>query len=165
MIGAIDEWGVRSCNCRRSNMRAVIQRVGSGSVVVDGREVGRIGVGLLVYVGIATDDKAADAEYVAGKTRYLRIFPDAAGKLNLDVVQAGGAVLAISNFTLQADVREGRRPSFTGAASGDAARDLYEQVCEKLQALGVTVERGIFGAMMTISSVGEGPVNIVVDSK
>ena len=133
--------------------------------MVDGREVGRIGVGLLVYVGIAIDDQAADAEYVAGKIRHLRIFPDSSGKLNLDVVQAGGAVLAISNFTLQADVREGRRPSFTGAASGDAAKSLYEQVCEKVQGLGATVERGIFGAMMTISSVGEGPVNIVVDSK
>jgi D-tyrosyl-tRNA(Tyr) deacylase len=146
-------------------MRAVIQRVSEANVVVDGGVVGRIGAGLLVYVGVASNDEAGDAEYVAGKIRYLRIFPDAAGKMNLDVAQAGGAVLVVSNFTLQADTREGRRPSFTGAASGESAKLLYELVCEKLQALGVTVERGIFGAMMAIASVGDGPINVLLDSK
>ena len=109
-------------------MRAIVQRVSRAAVNVDGLPVGQIDRGLLVYLGVARDDAPPDVEYIASKIRYLRVFPDSAGKMNLDVGQVGGAVLLISNFTLLADARQGRRPEFTAAAEPDLANTLYEQV-------------------------------------
>ena len=146
-------------------MRAVVQRVSKASVVVQGVTVGAIDAGLLVYLGVDREDIGQDADYVADKVRYLRIFPDAEEKMNLDVFQAGGAVLVVSAFTLQADARKGRRPTFEGAASGDRARVLYELFCDALTRLGLRVERGLFGAVMEVHSANAGPVCILLDSR
>ncbi len=146
-------------------MRAVVQRVSRASVTVEGQVVGQIGVGLLVYVGVARGDTETDMTYVAQKVRYLRIFPDDAGKMNLDVVQASGAILAISNFTLLADVRQGRRPEFTGAAGLAEAEDYYNRFCAELVRLGLKVQTGIFRAMMAVDATNDGPINIVIDSQ
>jgi len=146
-------------------MRAVIQRVASASVEVDGEVIGKIGCGLLVYVGVGPDDTSDDAAALANKLRFLRIFPDAAGKLNLDVTQAGGAVLLISNFTLFADISQGRRPAFTGAAAPQVAESLYLQVAAKLRESGLAVETGRFGAMMDVRSINAGPINILFDTR
>lgn len=131
----------------------------------EGDAVGRIGRGLLVYVGVASDDGPADVEYAAEKIAGTRIFPDEAGKMNLDVRQIGGAVLVVSNFTLQADTRQGRRPSFVGAARPEQADALYRGVCDRLRAQGIEVQTGRFGAAMRVSSVGAGPVNIWIDTR
>jgi D-aminoacyl-tRNA deacylase len=146
-------------------MRAVVQRVGVARVTIEGKEVARIGGGLLVYAGVREKDGPADAEYLATKIRYLRIFPDAAGKMNLDVTQAGGEVIVVSNFTLVADARQGRRPDFTGAAEPEAATILYERMCALLREAGLNVQTGKFGAMMSVEAVNDGPVNILLDSK
>lgn len=145
-------------------MRAIVQRVAGACVEVDGANVARIEKGLLVYLGVAPDDGEADIAYVAEKVRFLRIFPDEQGKLNLDVVQAGGEVLVVSAFTVQADARKGRRPSFDAAADPDTARGLYERACEAISALGATVKRGSFRAMMAVSSVNDGPISVLLDS-
>ncbi|MBI5762974.1 MAG: D-tyrosyl-tRNA(Tyr) deacylase [Planctomycetes bacterium] len=145
-------------------MRAVIQRVSKGAVVVDGATIGAVERGLLVYLGVGPADTETDVDYVANKIRYLRIFPDEAGKMNLDVAQAGGGVLLISNFSLYADIRQGRRPAFTDAADPAMAERLYEWVAARIRALGVPVEMGRFGAMMTVSSENAGPINILLDS-
>ena len=146
-------------------MRAVVQRISTGRVTVDDQVVGRIGRGLLVYLGVGEGDGTRDVDYLADKIRHLRIFKDDAEKMNLDVVQAGGAVLVVSNFTLLADVRKGRRPAFTGAAEPQAADRLYEQLCETLRTLGVAVVTGRFGAMMSVEAANDGPINILLDSK
>ena len=145
-------------------MRAVIQRVTRASVTVDGRVTGAIDRGLLVLVGVAIHDGPADVEYTATKIRDLRIFPDEAGKMNRDVVQAGGAVLLVSQFTLLADVRGGRRPSFIDAAPPELARALYEDLAAALRARGLGVETGEFRAHMDVALVNDGPVTILVDS-
>ena len=146
-------------------MRAVVQRVSEASVVVDGEAVGAIGPGLLVYLGVDRADRDEDVQYIAEKVRHLRIFPDADEKMNLDISQACGMVLVVSAFTLQADARKGRRPSFEGAAAGDAARLPYENLCEALSRFGLTVERGQFGAVMQVRSFNAGPVCILLDSR
>jgi D-tyrosyl-tRNA(Tyr) deacylase len=146
-------------------MRAVVQRVSSASVTIEGQEAARIKGGVLVYAGVGEKDRAADAEYLATKIRYLRIFPDAAGKMNLDVAQAGGGVIVVSNFTLLADARQGRRPDFTAAEDPAAATKLYEQMCALLREAGLTVQTGKFGAMMRVEAVNDGPINILLDSK
>lgn len=146
-------------------MRAVVQRISTGRVTVDDQVVGRIGRGLLVYLGVGEGDGTQDVDYLADKIRHLRIFKDDAEKMNLDVVQAGGAVLVVSNFTLLADVRKGRRPAFTGAAEPQMADRLYERLCEKLRTLGVAVVTGRFGAMMSVEAANDGPINILLDSK
>ncbi len=146
-------------------MRAVVQRVSSATVSVDGKGVGSIPGGLLVYLSIAPDDGEVDIAYVVDKVRHLRIFPDKAERLNLDVAQAGGSILLVSAFTVQADARKGRRPSFDYAAGGDHARVMYELVCERLSQHGLRVERGAFGAMMEVQSVNAGPVCILLDSR
>ncbi len=146
-------------------MRAVIQRVSRAVVTVNGDVVGRVDRGLLVYAGVAADDGPTDAEQLAKKIRHLRVFPDDAGKMNLDIAQADGGVLVISNFTLQADVRQGRRPAFTAAAAPETADMLYRELCERLRQLGLPVETGSFGAMMLVEAVNDGPVNILVDTK
>jgi D-tyrosyl-tRNA(Tyr) deacylase len=145
-------------------MRAVVQRVSEASVEVDGKVVGQISDGLLVYLGVHPDDGAADIDYIVDKVRHLRIFADAENKLNLDVGQVGGSVLVVSAFTTQADARKGRRPSFDGAAGGDFADQCYERVCDLLAASGITVAHGVFGAMMNVRSVNAGPVCVLLDS-
>lgn len=135
------------------------------SVEVDGGVVSRIECGLLVYLGVAPNDADSDVDYITDKVRYLRVFSDADHKMNLDVVQAGGTVLVVSAFTLQADARKGRRPSFDEAADPDKARVLYEKTCDALAASGVRVERGSFRAMMAVHSVNDGPICVLLDSK
>lgn len=146
-------------------MRAVVQRVSSGSVHVEGRLTGAIERGLVVLLGVGGQDDEADVEYVADKIRGLRIFADDAGKMNRDVGEAGGAVLLVSQFTLYGDARGGRRPSFIGAAPPELARALYEGVATALRARGVRVETGEFRAHMDVSLVNDGPVTILLDSK
>lgn len=146
-------------------MRAVVQRVSSAAVHVEGRSVGAIGRGLLVLVGVGGQDDETDVEYVAGKIRDLRIFVDEAGKMNRDVGEAGGAVLLVSQFTLLGDARGGRRPSFIQAAPPELARALYEGVAAALRARGLRVETGEFRAHMDVSLVNDGPVTILLDSK
>jgi len=146
-------------------MRAVIQRVRQASVTVDGSLVAAIEQGLLVYFGAAADDGDADLTYVVDKVRHLRIFPDESGRINLDLVQAGGQVLVVSAFTVQADARHGRRPSFELAAPPDRARILYELFCDALVRSGLSVKRGSFGAMMDVYSVNAGPACVLLDSR
>ncbi|MFH1109395.1 MAG: D-aminoacyl-tRNA deacylase [Planctomycetota bacterium] len=146
-------------------MRAVVQRVSQASVAVEGRAVASIGRGLLVYLGVAAEDGDADLMYVVDKVRHLRIFSDESDRMNLDVSQSGGKVLVVSAFTVQADARRGRRPSFESAATPDRARILYELFCDALIRSGVAVERGSFGAMMDVQSVNAGPVCVVLDSR
>ena len=146
-------------------MRAVVQRVTSACVTVDGECVGEIGPGLLALVGVAVDDGAADADSLARKIAGLRIFADETGAMNRDVAEADGAVLVVSQFTLLGDARKGRRPSFITAASGEAAERLYERVAEVLRASGLRVATGRFGARMAVALVNDGPVTILLDTK
>lgn len=146
-------------------MRAIVQRVSSASVTVDDKVVGRIGRGLLVYLGVGQGDGADDVSYLANKVAYLRIFEDDAGKMNRDVSQIGGDVLVVSNFTLHADTRQGRRPAFTDAAPAEVANALYEDFCTALRGLGLHVETGVFRERMNVASENEGPINIIIDSK
>jgi D-tyrosyl-tRNA(Tyr) deacylase len=135
------------------------------SVVVDGGVRGAVEAGLLVYIGVAHDDSPTDASYLADKVRHLRIFADEHDRMNLDVAQAGGAVLVVSAFTLQADARRGRRPTFESAARQDHAVVLYESFCDTLSRSGIRVERGSFGDFMQVKSVNAGPVCILLDSR
>ena len=144
-------------------MRAVLQRVSSAAVVVDGQTVGRIGVGLMVLLGVEPSDTPADAAYLAGKTLGLRIFEDDDGKMNRSVVDVGGAVLAISQFTLLGDCRKGRRPSFVGAARPEVAEPLYEAFVAAVRTE-LSCETGRFGAEMKVSLVNDGPVTLMLDS-
>jgi D-tyrosyl-tRNA(Tyr) deacylase len=146
-------------------MRAVVQRVSRASVKVNGEFTGNIGQGLLVLLGIAQDDTDADANYLAEKVAGLRIFEDAEGKMNRSVVDVGGAVLAVSQFTLFGDVRKGKRPSFDAAARSDRARELYEHFVTRVTELGVRCETGRFQEMMEVELVNQGPVTILLDSK
>jgi len=145
-------------------MRAVVQRVSSASVAVEGKIVGEIGPGLLVLLGVSANDGTADADYLAEKIAGLRIFEDADGKMNLNVTDAGGAVLAVSQFTLYGDVRRGKRPSFDEAARPERARELYEYFVAEIRRRGLRCETGQFQAMMSVSLVNEGPVTILLDS-
>lgn len=146
-------------------MRAVIQRASRGKVSVDGRVVGEIGPGLVVLVGVGAGDDQADVDYLVDKTINLRIFEDDQGKMNRSLLDVGGAVLAISQFTLYGDVRKGRRPSFSDAAPPADGNALYERYMSGLRAAGVHVEQGEFGAMMDVELVNDGPVTILLDSK
>jgi D-tyrosyl-tRNA(Tyr) deacylase len=145
-------------------MRAVVTRVTSASVRIDGAEVSAIGQGLLVLLGVAAGDTPAQLDYVASKIRDLRIFADDEGRMNRSVVDAGGAVLVVSQFTLLADIRRGRRPSFIRAAPPDQARQMYEDMVTRLKEWGLPVSTGVFQADMQVSSVNDGPVTIVVDT-
>ena len=145
-------------------MRAVVQRVSSASVAVGEQVVGEIGPGLLVLLGVSTSDAEADADYLAGKIAGLRIFEDESGKMNLSVADVGGAVLAISQFTLYGDVRHGRRPSFDEAARPERARELYEYFVVQIRRHGLRCDTGQFQAMMSVSLVNEGPVTVLLDS-
>ena len=146
-------------------MRAVAQRVVEAKVTVDGETVGRIAHGLLVYLGAGHGDDDAAADWMAGKLAGLRIFADDAGKMSRDVVEVGGAVLVVSQFTLYGDVRKGRRPSFDAAAEPLRARALLERVCAALAARGLIVQTGRFGAMMRVDGAVDGPVTILIDSE
>lgn len=145
-------------------MRAVVQRVSRASVIVGERVVGDIGPGLLVLLGVSRRDTQADVEYLAEKIVGLRIFEDADGKMNQSVVETGGAVLVVSQFTLYGDVRRGRRPSFDDAARPEEARTLYEAFVAQIRQRGLRCETGEFQAMMSVSLVNEGPVTILLDS-
>ena len=145
-------------------MRLVIQRVSSAEVVVKDGRTGTIGTGLLVLIGIARSDTAADADYLIDKLVNLRIFPDQAGKMNLSVQEAGGALLLVSQFTLYADCRRGRRPSFDRAAPPGEAEALYNYFVETARKGTVRVETGVFQATMQIHLVNDGPVTILLDS-
>jgi D-tyrosyl-tRNA(Tyr) deacylase len=145
-------------------MRAVVQRVSRAGVTIDGEVVGAVGRGLLVLLGVAPSDTEAEARWLADKVVGLRIFPDADGKMNRDVAEAGGGVLAVSQFTLYGDCRKGRRPSFVGAAAPDLAEPLYEAFVAALRAHGVPVATGRFGAMMQVELVNDGPVTLLLDA-
>jgi D-tyrosyl-tRNA(Tyr) deacylase len=146
-------------------MRAVIQRVSESRVEVDGRICGTISAGLLVLLGVEDDDLERDAEYLAEKTAHLRIFSDQQDKMNLSVKDIDGGVLVISQFTLFGDCRRGRRPSFSKAAPPDRADMLYRFFIEKLTGYGLTVQEGIFQAMMKVHLCNDGPVTVLLDSK
>jgi D-tyrosyl-tRNA(Tyr) deacylase len=142
----------------------VIQRVLQAKVKVDDELVGQIGNGLLVYVSVGKTDTVKDAELVAEKLVNLRIFADEAGKMNRSVSDIGGSILLVSNFTLHGDCRKGRRPSFDAAAEPALAQQLYEKVGELIAQRGVSVEKGVFGEHMHVSSVNDGPVTFLLDS-
>lgn len=146
-------------------MRAAIQRISSARVCVDNEEISRIGPGLLIYLGVADGDDENDLCYVVDKVCGLRIFPDEDGKMNLDAKQANVEVLVVSAFTLLADARKGRRPSFSAAADPDVARQWYERFRHMIEARGLVVRQGKFRAMMEVHSVNDGPICILLDSK
>ena len=145
-------------------MRAVVQRVAEARVQVDGEIVGEIGPGLCLLLGVAREDDAAAAERLAGRIARLRIFENDEGKFDRSVLDTGGAVLVVSNFTLIADTAKGNRPSFSEAAPPDQAGLLYESFCATLRELGVPVETGAFGARMRVEIVNNGPVTILLDA-
>jgi D-tyrosyl-tRNA(Tyr) deacylase len=150
---------------RRAIVRAVIQRVTRASVRVDDRVAGEIRAGLLVLLGVRRTDNPESASYLAEKIVNLRIFSDAVGKMNLSLLDTGGAALVVSQFTLYGDTRAGRRPSFVQAAPPDEAGRLYEEFVRSMRALGVTVETGVFQAHMQVELVNDGPVTILLDSE
>jgi D-tyrosyl-tRNA(Tyr) deacylase len=145
-------------------VRALLQRVSRAEVRVERKVVGRIGRGLVVLLGVAPDDDETVGAALAAKVAALRIFADPAGLTNLSIADVGGSALVVSQFTLYADVRKGRRPSFIRAGSPDLGERLYDDFCARLIALGVPVERGIFGAEMDVDLVNEGPFTVWLDS-
>ncbi len=145
-------------------MRAVVQRVSRARVTVEGRVMGEIGVGLMILLGIGRNDASGVAISMAEKIAHLRIFEDDEGKMNRSLLDVKGSALVVSQFTLYGDARGQRRPSFVAAAPPDEAKKLYEKFSETLRKLGVTVATGVFKAMMTVESVNEGPVTILLDS-
>lgn len=146
-------------------MRAVVQRVLSASVSVAGQEVGAIGPGLMVLLGVETGDSYKDAAYLAGKISKLRIFADEAGKMNRSVLDVGGQVMMISQFTLLGDARGQNRPGFTAAEAPEPANQLYLACCQAIEEAGLTVVRGVFQAHMEIGLINDGPVTILLDSR
>lgn len=145
-------------------MRAILQRVSTASVTVDTQVVGAIGPGLLVLLGVTTGDSESDARLLAEKTVQMRIFADDEGRFNRSLLDSQGAVLVVSQFTLYADLRRGRRPSFAAAAPPDIAAPLVEHYVVALRASGVTVATGVFGAMMQVALINDGPVTLILDS-
>jgi D-tyrosyl-tRNA(Tyr) deacylase len=145
-------------------VRAVVQRVSEASVSVDGRETGRIGAGLAVLLGVSRSDTEKDADLLAEKVLHLRVFPDENDQMNRSVQDVRGGILVVSQFTLLGDVRRGRRPSYTEAASPEEANRLYEYFVERLRPSGLDVATGVFRAMMDVALVNQGPVTILLDS-
>jgi D-tyrosyl-tRNA(Tyr) deacylase len=145
-------------------MRAVLQRVTRAKVTVDGTITGEIGPGVVALIGVGSGDSEESARQLAGKIAELRIFEDEAGKMNRSLLETGGAVLAISQFTLYGDCRKGRRPSFDAAARPELARALYEKLIESLRERGLRVEQGVFQAMMQVELVNDGPVTLLLDT-
>lgn len=146
-------------------MRAVVQRVTEARVEVAGKIVGEIGAGLLVLLGIAGDDTTSDADYLCEKIVNLRIFNDEDGRMNRSLVDISGSMLVVSQFTLYGDVRRGRRPSYSDAAEPVKANEFYQYFVERVRALGIRVETGVFQAMMKVSLTNDGPVTILLDSR
>ncbi|WP_027357456.1 D-aminoacyl-tRNA deacylase [Desulfofundulus thermocisternus] len=146
-------------------MRAVVQRVTRGSVTVNGERVAAIGPGLVVLLGVGRDDGVDDARYLAQKVARLRIFEDSQGKMNRSVLEAGGEMLVVSQFTLYGDCRQGRRPGFDRAARPEQARELYEFFVSLLRNEGLVVFTGVFGASMQVEIINDGPVTLLLDSK
>ena len=145
-------------------MKAVVQRCSSASVIADGLPAGSIQKGLLVLLGVNETDSLYEAELLANKVSALRIFTDENDKMNLSVNDVNGSILAVSNFTLCADTKKGNRPSFTAAMEPVCANTLYEKFCQKILDNGIPVEKGVFGADMQVSMVGDGPITIVLDT-
>ena len=145
-------------------MRALIQRVSSAEVEVEGKIVSKISKGLLILLGVKPEDSEADISKLAKKCAELRIFEDANGKMNLSVMDVEGKIIVVSQFTLYASCDKGRRPSFDGAARPDFANIMYEKFCEELSTFGIDVGRGVFGAHMDVSLTNDGPVTIMLDS-
>ncbi len=145
-------------------MRMVCQRVVEAKVTVNEQSVGKIGKGLLIYLGVGKGDTVDDAQFMADKIVNLRIFADEAGKMNLSVQDIAGSILLISNFTLHGDCRKGRRPGFDAAAEPVLAEQLYEKVAELIAAQGIPVEKGVFGEYMHVTSINDGPVTFILDS-
>jgi D-tyrosyl-tRNA(Tyr) deacylase len=145
-------------------MRAVVQRVQQSSVKVDDQIVGQIGSGLLVLLGVAKNDGTKDVDYLVNKIIHLRIFEDANGKMNRSLLDTGGELLAVSQFTLLADCRKGRRPSFIEAAEPEKATELYQTFVDKVRQHGIRVQTGRFGAMMAVALINDGPVTIIIES-
>lgn len=146
-------------------MRAVVQRVNSSSVVVEGRTVGNINKGINMLLGISKDDNLDDVKYLKDKILNLRIFEDNEGKLNKSLLEVGGELLIVSQFTLYGDCRKGRRPNFMEALSGEEAEKLYEEFVFQCKDAGIKVETGVFGADMKVFIENDGPVTLLVDSK
>lgn len=146
-------------------MRAVVQRVSSASVCVEGEVIGQIETGFLVLLGITTDDTQEDVVYLAGKICGLRVFEDADGKMNCSIQEAGGSLLVVSQFTLYGDCRKGRRPSFIEAARPEVAEPLYRSFLAELRGAGIAVETGRFQAQMAVSLVNDGPITLLLDSR
>jgi len=146
-------------------MRAVVQRVTDARVEVAGETVGEIGAGFLVLLGVARDDANTDADYLAEKVANLRVFDDDEGKMNRSLLETGGAMLVVSQFTVYGDVRRGRRPSYSDAAEPEKANTLYEYFVERVRSFGVKAETGVFQAMMKVSLTNDGPVTILLDSR
>ena len=145
-------------------MRMVCQRVLQAEVKVEGQQVGKIDKGLLVYLSVGKGDTVNDVQFMADKLVNLRIFADEAGKMNRSVLDVGGAILLVSNFTLHGDCRKGRRPGFDAAAEPALAQQLYEKVIELIAEQGIAVEKGAFGEYMHVSSINDGPVTFLLDS-
>jgi D-tyrosyl-tRNA(Tyr) deacylase len=145
-------------------MRAVVQRVKESTVKTDNEIVGQIGSGLLVLLGVAKNDTAKDADYLANKIINLRIFEDRDGKMNRSLLETGGELLAVSQFTLLADCRKGRRPSFIEAAEPEKAIDLYEKFVNMVRAKGIGVQTGRFRAVMEVALINDGPVTVIIES-
>ena len=146
-------------------MIALIQRVCSAKVTVEKETISEIGPGMLILLGIGIDDDERDIEYIARKSVHLRIFSDEQGNLNRSLIDTGGEILIVSQFTLLADTKKGRRPSFTRAAPPDTAKSLYLKTCEEFRSYHVQVQEGCFGAYMAVSLIGDGPVTIIINSK
>lgn len=145
-------------------MKALIQRVLEARVAVDQQVVGRIGPGLLVFLGVAQEDTEKDADQLAERVLTFRIFDDKAGKMNRSIQEIGGQILAISQFTLVADLAKGRRPNFTSAAGPERAKALFQRFVDRLMMTGLTIETGVFGARMIVSLHNDGPVTFMLDS-
>jgi D-tyrosyl-tRNA(Tyr) deacylase len=146
-------------------MRAVIQRVSTARVVIEGQEYSRIGHGILVLLGVEKEDTVEDAQMLARRIVELRIFEDEAGKMNRSIAETGGQILAVSQFTLLGDCRRGRRPSFDPAAPPEIARTLYERFVQEVAGLGIPVATGMFQAMMDVELTNQGPVTFILDSR
>ncbi|OXS80498.1 D-aminoacyl-tRNA deacylase [Domibacillus enclensis] len=146
-------------------MRVVLQRSKQASVTVDGKVTGQIESGLVLLVGVTHEDTEQDADWLAEKIVHLRIFEDESGKMNESLLDRGGSILSVSQFTLYGDCKKGRRPNFMKAAGGEQAENLYDALNERLRARGIHVETGVFGAMMDVALVNDGPVTLILDTK
>lgn len=164
-IGEVEHHEIFYFGNRGIDMRLIIQRVKKASVTVSGELKGSCEAGYLVLVGVGQQDSKKDVSYCVEKTKGLRVFEDERGKMNLSIVDIGGEVLAVSQFTLYGDVRKGKRPSFTASATPTAAKELYEMYVEELKRVGIPTQTGVFGADMQVELVNDGPVTIMIDSE